>query len=125
MSRSPPTAPLPIRSVAVMLDAYEVGAVLVRREGTSPGIVSERDVIRAIAAGADLDVVRADDLASGDLLVADLADRVIDVAQRLSDARVRHVAIVDRDEVVGVLSIRDLFAVLLDAAAREHPAKPV
>ena len=108
-------------AVASTLDRCRVGAVVVARRGGDAGIVSERDIVAAIAAGAALDRLRAGEVATRDLVIADPGDRIIDVAQRLIDERVRHVALVDRDEVVGVLSIRDLFGVLVDEL-RDDPA---
>jgi CBS domain-containing protein len=99
-----------------------VGAVVVAQRGGDAGIVSERDIVAAIAAGAALDQLSAGDVATRDLISADPGDRIIDVAQRLIDEGVRHVALVDRDEVVGVLSIRDLFGVLVDEL-RDDPAR--
>ena len=110
-----------LRAVASTLDRCHVGAVVVARRGGDAGIVSERDIVAAIAAGAALDRLRAGEVATRDLIIADPGDRIIDVAQRLIDEGVRHVALVDRDEVVGVLSIRDLFGVLVDEL-RDDPA---
>jgi len=112
---------LSLRAVASTLDRSHVGAVVVARRGGDAGILSERDIVAAIAAGAALDQLRAGDVATRDLISADPGDRIIDVAQRLIDEGVRHVALVDRDEVVGVLSIRDLFGVLVDEL-RDDPA---
>jgi CBS domain-containing protein len=110
-----------LNAVASTLDRCHVGAVIVARRGGDAGIVSERDIVAAIAAGAALDRLRAGEVATRDLISADPGDRIIDVAQRLIDEGVRHVALVDRDEVVGVLSIRDLFGVLVDEL-RDDPA---
>lgn len=110
-----------LRAVASTLDRCHVGAVIVARRGGDAGIVSERDIVAAIAAGAALERLRAGEVATRDLISADPGDRIIDVAQRLIDEGVRHVALVDRDEVVGVLSIRDLFGVLVDEL-RDDPA---
>ena len=102
-----------LRTVASTLDRCHVGAVVLARREDDAAIVSERDIVAAVAAGAALDKVRAGEVATRDLISADPGDRIIDVAQRLIDEGVRHVALVDRDEVVGVLSIRDLFGVLV------------
>ena len=81
-----------LRAVASTLDRCHVGAVVVARRGGDAGIVSERDIVAAIAAGAALDRLRAGEVATRDLISADPGDRIIDVAQRLIDEGVRHVA---------------------------------
>jgi CBS domain-containing protein len=110
-----------LQTVASTLDRCHVGAVVLSRREGDAAIVSERDIVAAVAAGAALDQVRAGELATRELISADPGERIIDVAQRLIDEGVRHVALVDRDDVVGVLSIRDLFGVLV-AEFRDDPA---
>ena len=78
--RSPATvvdAGAPLRTVAEILTEEVIGAALVRRsvftEGTirhPEGVVSERDVSHAVAAGLDLDTIRAGDVMSVDLAAA-------------------------------------------------------
>ena len=77
--RSPATvvdAEAPLRTVAEILTEEAIGAALVRRsvftEGKirhPEGVVSERDVSHAVAAGLDPDTIRA-----GDVMSVDLAD---------------------------------------------------
>ncbi|MGD9700895.1 MAG: cyclic nucleotide-binding/CBS domain-containing protein [Acidimicrobiia bacterium] len=111
---------LPLRAVASVLQRHHVGAALVAQRTSEIGIVTERDLVAAIASGADLDEVQAGMIASQRLVTVDPADRIVDVARRLIDEEVRHVAVVDRDMVVGVLSIRDLLVALVD----DYPDDP-
>jgi CBS domain-containing protein len=105
-----------LRAVAAVLSKADIGAVLVRAGCTSIRIVSERDVARALADGADPDNVWSADVASAGLVTADVRDRIAQVAFRMLDEGVRHVAIERDGEVVGVVSSRDVFAVLAEHA---------
>lgn len=109
---------LSLRRLGRVLEQYRVGVVLVaHRSGVASdavGVVGERDLVAAIARGLDLDVATVADLVERDILTADADDRVLDVARRLLDAGVRHVAVTRDDDIVAVLSTRDLLAVLLD-----------
>ena len=53
---------------------------------------------------------------SNDVVTASPADSVLDAARRLEDAHVRHLPILDDGLIAGIVSIRDLFAVLVDDA---------
>jgi CBS domain-containing protein len=106
---------LTLRAIATILARYRIGAVLVSRRGAEPGMAGERDVTTAVAAGIDLDDACAANVVTRDLITADVDDTVVDVARRLLEHQVRHVAVVDGDDIVGVLSIRDLLAVFVDA----------
>lgn len=106
---------LSVQGLASVLHRFSIGAAVVAGRNGDAGIVSERDIVAAVAAEADLAQTTAGTLAAPRLMTAAPNDRIIDVARRLLAEGVRHVAIVDRDEIVGVLSMRDLFEIFIDA----------
>lgn len=109
---------LTLREFATVLERYRVGVVLVTgRDSGSVGVVGERDLVTAIAGGADLDAVTVAELVGRELVTADVDERIVDVARRLLDAGIRHVAVTRGDDVAAVLSTRDLLAVLVDDVA--------
>jgi CBS domain-containing protein len=101
-----------LRSVSAMLADARIGAVIVRRADGSTGVVSERDIVRALADGADPDEVWAADVMSAPLETVEVDARITDAALKMIAADVRHLAVVDREQIVGVVSARDLLAVL-------------
>lgn len=107
---------LTLRSVSAVLAELDIGVALVARPDDSVGIVSERDVVRALADGADPDEVWAADVMMEEIVVAEPEETILDVAQRMVEEGVRHVAVVERGEIVGVASARDLLPVLTDHA---------
>ncbi|MEX2626835.1 MAG: CBS domain-containing protein [Ilumatobacteraceae bacterium] len=113
---------LSLRRLGRVLEQYRVGVVLVaHRSGAASdavGVVGERDLVAAIARDLDLDVATVADLVEREILTADADERVLDVARRLLDAGVRHVAVTRDDDIVAVLSTRDLLAVLVDDIER-------
>jgi CBS domain-containing protein len=115
MTRSPlgvaPEATL--REVAGELADDEIGTVVVENPGGTVGLVSERDLVRAVAAGDDLDDRQAADLMSTDLVTARPSDTIRTVAAFMDDAGVRHILIVDGVTLVGIVSVRDVLPVLL------------
>ena len=99
---------------ATMLDAVDalsggdVGVVAVMERGKVLGVVSERDVVGAIAHRLPLDTTLAIDLASKDLAWCDADATVTEVANEMSERFIRHV-LVERDgKLVGIVSARDL-----------------
>ena len=98
-----------VRHVARILARYQVGAVVVRADDEADaGILSERDVVRFVAAGGDPDAAEARDVMTADLVTIDVAEPLHDAVRAMVSNAVRHLAVVDGDEVVGVLSARDL-----------------
>ena len=107
---------LTLRSVAAVLAAAEVGAVLVRCDDGRVGIVSERDVTRALAQEADPDTIWSIDIMTEDLVTADVGEQILRVAVRLLDEGIRHIALTKGAEIIGVVSAREVFAVLTEDA---------
>jgi CBS domain-containing protein len=113
-----------LRQVAVTLNDESVGAVVVHgtrsadRPGVHPaGLISERDVIRALAEGADPDYTRAEEIMTSDLAFVGSDDRIAAVAGRFLDNEIRHLPVLDDGAVVGMLSARDVLEVLARDAA--------
>ena len=103
---------LTLRSLAAVLAADEVGAVLVHSDGQTLGVVSERDLARAIGNDADVEAVWSADVMTEELLTVDRNATILSVVERMVAHNVRHMVVTDRDEVIGVVSSRDVFRAL-------------
>ena len=102
-----------VTEVAKRMVAKDVGAVLVFEEGAICGILTERDVLRAVADGLDdATLVRERMTANPETLDAD--DTTEHAAVLMIHGGFRHLPVVEQGEVVGVLSIRDLMRVVLE-----------
>ena len=104
-----------LAEIAEALAADEVGALCVIEDGRLAGIVSERDVVVHIAAGANPAHLTAGEAMSNDLVTASPDDSVLEAAKRMEDAQVRHLPVLDEGDIAGIVSMRDLFMVLVDA----------
>jgi CBS domain-containing protein len=108
-----------LTQVAEALAADEIGALCVVEHDALAGIVSERDVVAHVAAGADPGHLTAGDVMSNDLITVGPEDTVLFVARMMRDAQVRHLPVVEEGDIAGIVSIRDLFSVFIDDAADE------
>ena len=98
--------------VAALLSAGSIGALVVDDgsdgEDQAIAVVTERDVIRALAALADPAEVRVATIASTDLVWCDVESTVAEVAELMSSHYLRHVLVEDDGELVGIVSARDI-----------------
>ena len=106
--------------VAESLAADGIGAIAVVEHGHLVGVVSERDVVNHLAQGANPEHVTAAEMMTTDLVTARQDDRILDTARRMLEAEIRHLPVVDEDKIAGFVSMRDIFAVLLDVASHEE-----
>lgn len=104
-----------VRAEATLYDVAEemtragVGALVVgERRGAPAGIVSERDLVRALAEGQDPMFTRAGDVATSKLVWCDAHASVAEVANEMMDEYVRHILVEERGRLVGIVSARDL-----------------
>ena len=114
--RAPVVVPpqTPLRVAAEVMDKESIGAVVVAVDNRTVGILSERDVVSALAWGADPDEVTVAAAMSHDVVSLQSDDTLYDAAVDMLDLGIRHVPVVDeRGTVEGIVSIRDLIRPLL------------
>ena len=100
-----------VADVARAIVAADVGAIVVGDDERPAALLSERDVVRVVAAGKDPASVRALEVASTKLVWCDADATIDEVAVRMMDRYIRHV-LVERDgALVGIVSARDLLGV--------------
>ena len=102
--------------VAAALTEREVGLVAVGVEGLPAGVVSERDIVRAVAEGRDLAATTAMDVAPTELCWVDPDATVGEVAAEMMDNWVRHVLVGADGALVGIVSARDLIGLYASSA---------
>lgn len=104
-----------LRELAVLLDRESIGVALV--DGSSTMLVSERDVVRALAEGANPDRERVGNIATLDVDVIEAREPVVAAAQRMLRDEVRHLPVTRGGKVVGVASVRDVLRALVTSAS--------
>jgi CBS domain-containing protein len=93
--------------------ARKIGSGIVMTD-EGPGIITERDILRAVAAGADMEHAPVQDYMTQNAITAFEDWDMHEAAQRMAEGGFRHLIVLDRGgQVEGVLSIRDLLKALL------------
>ena len=96
-------------AAAAMVDAH-VGSAIVMQGTFLAGVLTERDVLRAAASGADLTASRVSEWMTPDPQTAGPDTTAEDAAQIMLLNGFRHLPVVDGRRICGVVSLRDLFA---------------
>ena len=106
-----------LRVAAQVMAEHSIGAVVVGIERGAVGILSERDVVTALAAGADPDGATVAGAMSHDVVSVRPHDTLYDAAVDMLDLGIRHVPVLDdRGRALGMVSVRDLLRPLLTAS---------
>jgi len=99
-----------VSSAAKLLADHRIGAVVVSTDGvTIAGILSERDIVRVLAArGAAVLEAPVSDLMTSKVVTCRLNDSVNEIMAMMSQGRFRHLPVAEHGALVGIISIGDV-----------------
>jgi CBS domain-containing protein len=98
-----------LREAARMMAARHVGAaVVVNPDHAGVGILTERDILKSVAAGRNPDTEFAGDHCTQDVVFAARDWTMEGAAAAMVRGGFRHLVVVEGHEVVGLLSMRDI-----------------
>jgi CBS domain-containing protein len=107
----------PVARIAPDADLYElcaalagagIGILVVGEDHDVRGVVSERDVVSALADRRDPATTRVGDITHTTIVWCDAHATIAEVAGRMMESYVRHVLLEDEGRLVGIVSARDL-----------------
>ena len=93
----------------------QTGSLLVMDGDDLVGIVTERDVLKAVATGMAVDDTRISQVMSKDLVTVGPGTSLREAAKVMAERWIRHLPVLDNGKLVGVISQRDLSGVLAGA----------
>lgn len=103
----------------VMTDKNIGSVVIVDPDANGPGILTERDIVRAVAGHVDLDTATTSDFLTADATYAAPGWTLEEASEAMRRGGFRHLVVVEGGEVLGMLSMRDI----VKAWAPEHPSQ--
>ena len=103
-----------VGEAATLMGERHVGSVIVLEGGRLVGILTERDVVRALSNSHDAPQRPVVEWMSKDPSTVSPDTKVRDALRTMVDSGFRHLPIVDGDKVVGLVSIRDLAGTMTD-----------
>ncbi|MFB6490955.1 MAG: CBS domain-containing protein [Thermoproteus sp. AZ2] len=113
LARKPPitaSPKTPLREIAKTLAEKKIGLIVLvdERDPTAPvGVISERDIVRALASNADLNAP-ASQFMTSPVITVEAQEPLWKVADVMRKHNIRHVVVTKGGRLYGVISIRDL-----------------
>jgi len=113
-----------LAEAARVLTKHRIGALIVRdQDGALSGIISERDVVRAVAEeGAAALAFTVDSRMTRDVATCAQTDTIEEIMETMTRCRFRHLPVVEQDSVIGIISIGDVVKMRIAEALREAQA---
>jgi len=107
-----------LREAAAAMWGRRVGAAVVHDpEAPGPGVITERDILHAVAQGKDPSTEHVADHLTGNLTFARRDWSLEHAAATMIDGGFRHLVVVEGSNVIGILSMRDIVRVWCGAGA--------
>ncbi|MFC7914660.1 cyclic nucleotide-binding/CBS domain-containing protein [Streptomyces sp. NPDC057386] len=112
-----------LRQAATLMSARSVGAAVVHDpDAGGIGILTERDILNSVGLGQDPDTERAHDHTTTDVVFAAPTWTLEEAAHAMTHGGFRHLIVLDRGEISGIVSVRDIIRCW--APARRHARVP-
>jgi CBS domain-containing protein len=97
-----------------------VGAVAVCDGDRLVGIFTERDVLRLTGEGANLSDVNVGEVMTRSLVTVSPDDDVVAAASLMGERQIRHLPVLQGENLLGIVGIRDVLRMLVERLWREH-----
>lgn len=112
-----------LRRAAQVMREHGTGSVVVVEQGDRlAGILTERDVMHAVARLGDVEQARVGDHMTTPVVTASPGWDVAVAATRMSEQNIRHLVVVEQGRALGVVSVRDVMSVFLPERVHQQEA---
>jgi CBS domain-containing protein len=106
------------RAAKVMTDRGVGCAVVVEKEKVA-GIVTERDILRAVADDRTMDDAKVEDVMTRDVVSGAPGWEIVRAVKTMTEGGFRHLLVMEMDDPVGIVSLRDLMDSMVELVQDE------
>ncbi|MGB2874448.1 MAG: CBS domain-containing protein [Gaiellaceae bacterium] len=110
----------PVRLAIARMLEENVGSVAVCEGERLVGIFTERDVLRLAGEGPNFADVEVGDVMTRQLVTLSPDDDILDAARLMSERKIRHVPVLQGENLLGMIGIREVVRVLVERLWQTH-----
>jgi signal-transduction protein with cAMP-binding, CBS, and nucleotidyltransferase domain len=100
-----------IQEAAKQMHARQIGSLLVKKGAVFSGIITETDVVEAVAEQPDeVRQLLVKKIMSSPIITVDRHMSPNYARDMMADRKIRHLAVTEQESIVGIISVRDLLA---------------
>jgi CBS domain-containing protein len=103
-----------IRRAAKVMSDRGIGAAVVIEKEKVAGIVTERDILQSLAGDINVDDATIEDIMTRDVVSGAPGWDLLRAVRTMTDGGFRHLLVMEMDDPVGIVSLRDLMNVLAE-----------
>ena len=102
-----------LREATQLMAKHRVGSAVVQDAEQLVGILTERDVLNAVASGAEAETVTVQEIMTADVVTVGPDWDLVEAAAEMARRRIRHLVVYEGGQLLGVLSVRDVLPAVL------------
>jgi CBS domain-containing protein len=102
-----------LREATQLMAKHRVGSAVVQDAEMLVGILTERDVLNAVASASDPEQVSVEEIMTADVVTVGPDWDLIEAARVMAHRRIRHLVVYEGGQLLGVLSVRDVLPAVL------------
>lgn len=111
-----------LRRAAQVMSERSVGCAVAIDNEKVAGIITERDLLHAIAREQNLDDTAVADVMTREVVSGESGWDLLKAVKTMIDGGFRHLLVMDMDEPIGIVSLRDLMDIMAEMVQSEAPA---
>jgi len=102
-----------LREATQLMAKHRVGSAVVQDAEMLVGILTERDVLNAVASASDPENVTVEQIMTADVVTVGPDWDLVEAAKVMASRRIRHLVVYEGGQLLGVLSVRDVLPAVL------------
>ena len=100
-----------IQDAAKVMHARRIGSLLVKNDDEFTGIITETDVVKAVAEQpGNIEGLTVEGVMSSPIITVERKMSPHYARDLMADRKIRHLAVIDQEAIIGIVSVRDLLA---------------
>ena len=111
-----------LRRAAQVMSERGVGCAVAIEKEKVAGIITERDLLHAIAREQNIDDTAVADVMTREVVSGESGWDLLKAIKTMIDGGFRHLLVMDMDEPIGIVSLRDLMDTMAEMVQSEAPA---
>lgn len=111
-----------LRRAAKIMSDRSVGCAIAIEKEAVAGIITERDLLHAIAGEQNIDETTVADVMTREVVSGESGWDLLRAVKTMIDGGFRHLLVMDMDEPIGIVSLRDLMDSMAEMVQSETPA---
>jgi CBS domain-containing protein len=105
-----------LRRASKVMSERGVGCAVVVEKESVAGIVTERDILHALANDKDVDDTTVDDVMTRDVVSGEPGWQIAEAVKAMAEGGFRHLLVMELNDPVGIVSLRDLMQAMVEMA---------